>query len=73
MKKNIAILTLSTLVFLSCGKETKEVTNNEPAIKVVVNGLATNNSEFITASGKTEAESSANLSTRMMGYVLKFT
>jgi RND family efflux transporter MFP subunit len=71
MKNYITILSLSTLVFLSCGKEKKEVTNNEPAIKVVVNGLATNNSEFITASGKTEAESSANLSTRMMGYVTK--
>jgi RND family efflux transporter MFP subunit len=67
----ITILSLVTLVLFSCGKEAKEVTNNEPAIKVVVNGLATNNSEFITASGKTEAESSANLSTRMMGYVTK--
>ncbi len=67
----ITILSLATLVLFSCGKEAKEVTNNEPAIKVVVNGLATNNSEFITASGKTEAESSANLSTRMMGYVTK--
>jgi RND family efflux transporter MFP subunit len=69
--KKITILSLATLVFLSCGKEAKEVTNNEPAIKVVASGLATNNSEFITASGKTEAESSANLSTRMMGYVTK--
>jgi len=71
MKKIITILTLTTILFVSCGKDKKEVTNNEPAIKVVVNGLATNNSEFITASGKTEAESSANLSTRMMGYVTK--
>lgn len=67
----ITILSLATLVLFSCGKEAKEVTNNEPAIKVVVNGLATNNSAFISASGKTEAESSANLSTRMMGYVTK--
>ena len=69
--KKTTILSLATLVLFSCGKEAKEVTNTEPAIKVVVNGLATNNSEFITASGKTEAESSANLSTRMMGYVTK--
>ena len=69
--KKIIFLSLSTLVLFSCGKEAKEVTNNEPAIKVVVNGSAANNSEFITASGKTEAESSANLSTRMMGYVTK--
>lgn len=71
MKKIITILTLTTILFVSCGKDKKEVTNNEPAIKVVANGLSTNNSEFITASGKTEAESSANLSTRMMGYVTK--
>lgn len=71
MKKNIAILTLSTLVFLSCGKEAKEVTNPDAPIKVQVNGTSSNNSEFISASGKTEAESSANLSTRMMGYVTK--
>jgi uncharacterized protein YcfL len=57
--KKIIILGLSTLVLFSCGKEAKEVTNNEPAIKVVVNDSAANNSEFITASGKTEAESSA--------------
>ena len=69
--KKITILGLFTLVLLSCGKEAKEVANNEPAIKVVVNGSTANNTEFITASGKTEAESSANLSTRMMGYVTK--
>jgi RND family efflux transporter MFP subunit len=69
--KKTTILGLSTLVLFSCGKEAKEVTNNEPVIKIVVNGSAANNSEFITASGKTEAESSANLSTRMMGYVTK--
>jgi RND family efflux transporter MFP subunit len=71
MSKNIMILTLSVLVFLSCGKDAKEVTNSDTPIKVQVNGTASNNSEFITASGKTEAESSANLSTRMMGYVTK--
>ena len=69
--KKIIILGISTLVLFSCGKEAKEVTNNEPVIKVVVNGSSANNTEFITASGKTEAESSANLSTRMMGYVTK--
>lgn len=71
MKNILTTLTLSTLLFVSCGKETKETTNNEPAIAVQVSGSTSNNSEFITASGKIEAENSANLSTRMMGYVTK--
>ncbi len=71
-KKTIAILTLSTFLFLSCGKDKKELTNNEPAIAVQVSGISANsNSEFVTASGKIEAENSANVSTRMMGYVTK--
>jgi len=72
MKKTIAILTLSAVLFISCGKNKKEVINNEPAIPVKVSGITgdTNNST-ITASGKIEAENSANVSTRMMGYVTK--
>ncbi|MEO8235282.1 MAG: efflux RND transporter periplasmic adaptor subunit [Flavobacterium sp.] len=71
MKKTIAILTLSIL-FISCGKEKTEITNNTPAISVKVSGIsADNNGEFVTASGKIEAENSANVSTRMMGYVTK--
>jgi RND family efflux transporter MFP subunit len=71
-KKTIAILTLSTFLFLSCGKDKKEVTNNEPAIAVQVSGIsADSNAPFVTASGKIEAENSANVSTRMMGYVTK--
>lgn len=72
MKKNIAILTLSTFLFLSCGKDRKQATNNEPAIAVQVSGIsADSNAPFVTASGKIEAENSANVSTRMMGYVTK--
>lgn len=73
MKKTITILTISTFLFLSCGKEKKETAaNNEPAIAVKVNGIsADTNGEFVTASGKIEAENSANVSTRMMGYVTK--
>lgn len=72
MKKTIIILTLSTFLFLSCGRDKKETTNNEPAIPVKVSGVSpNNNSEFVTASGKIEAENSANVSTRMMGYVTK--
>ena len=72
MKKIITLLTLLTFLFISCGKDKKEIINNEPAIAVKVSGISENiNGEFITASGKIEAENSANVSTRMMGYVTK--
>ena len=71
-KKIITILTISTFLFISCGKDKKETTNNEPAIAVQVSGIsADSNAPFVTASGKIEAENSANVSTRMMGYVTK--
>ena len=70
--KIIAILSISTLLMVSCGKAKSEVITKEPAIAVKVSGVSGNdNSPFITASGKIEAENSANLSTRMMGYVTK--
>lgn len=70
--KKIIILSFITVLLISCGKDKKEATNNEPAIAVKVSGIATdNNSNFISASGKIEAENSANVSTRMMGYVTK--
>lgn len=72
MKTRITILSLITVLLISCGKEKKEVTNNEAVIHVKVSGIAAdNNPDFISASGKTEAENSANVSTRMMGYVTK--
>jgi RND family efflux transporter MFP subunit len=70
--KIIAILSISTLLMVSCGKEKNEVIAKEAAIAVKVSGVSENdNSPFVTASGKIEAENSANLSTRMMGYVTK--
>lgn len=72
MKNIIAILSISAILFTSCGKDKKEISQNEPVISVKVSGISTdNNSEFVTASGKIEAENSANVSTRMMGYVTK--
>lgn len=72
MKKKIAIFSLSALLFISCGKDKKEILNNEPAIAVKVGGISIDNqTEFVTASGKIEAKNSANISTRMMGYVTK--
>lgn len=66
-------LTVSLLALLaSCNGDKKEAVKNEPAIAVQVSGTASDgNSWFVTASGKIEAQNSANLSTRMMGYVTK--
>ena len=66
-------LTISLLALLaSCNGDKKEAVKNEPAIAVQVSGTASDgNSSFVTASGKIEAQNSANLSTRMMGYVTK--
>lgn len=73
MKKYSLLIALASVFMLnSCGKDRKEVTDNTPAIPVKVSGMtAQNNGSFVTASGKIEAENSANVSTRMMGYVTK--
>ena len=72
MKKIIAILSISAIVLTSCGGDKKETITKETAIAVKVSGVSENTEGgFITASGKIEAENSANLSTRMMGYVTK--
>ncbi len=76
MKKIYTTLTLIalSLVAISCGgkKEKTVFANTGPAVTVTLNTLdADNNSPFITASGKIEAANSANLSTRMMGFVNK--
>jgi RND family efflux transporter MFP subunit len=72
MKKFIIpILTLSLSLLFSCGSDQKEV-KTLAAIPVKVSGtVEITNSPFVTASGKIEAENSANVSTRMMGYVTK--
>jgi RND family efflux transporter MFP subunit len=70
--KIIAILSISAVLLTSCGGDKKEQIAKEPAIAVKVSGVSENtNSPFVTASGKIEAENSANLSTRMMGFVTK--
>lgn len=67
--KLFAVITL--LGLLSCGSEDKKtVADNSPAIAVKVAQVRDNNdSPFLAVSGKIQAENSANLSTRMMGYV----
>ncbi len=72
MKKRITILLLSSLFLLSCGKEQKVLSDTAAPITVKVSGTtAESQSPFVTASGKIEAEKSANVSTRMMGYVTR--
>ncbi|WP_040252752.1 efflux RND transporter periplasmic adaptor subunit [Psychroserpens mesophilus] len=75
MKTYIYLITLITaLLFLeSCGnKDKKTVVDNSPAIAVTVNQVkANNNSPFLSVSGKIQSTNSADLSTRMMGYVDK--
>jgi len=68
----IPIVALTMAVLTSCKGEKKETLVREPAIAVKLSGITENNSSpFVTASGKIEAENSANLSTRMMGFVTK--
>lgn len=70
--KAVALLIITVLV-ASCGnKDKKLVANNTTVINVKVKTVKEENgSTFLSASGKIEAVSSANLSTRMMGYVDK--
>jgi RND family efflux transporter MFP subunit len=72
MKTKITIVIFSTLFLISCGGEKKNEIANETPIAVKVSGTTENdNSPFVTASGKIESQNSANVSTRMMGYVTK--
>ena len=75
MKYNNYIIGLLALTFLAigCGGEgQKTMAGNSPAVAVKVSSVSENSSiPFLTASGKVEAAKSANISTRMMGYVDK--
>lgn len=63
----------ATVLISSCGSEDKKaVVDNSPAIAVqVITVSEDNSSPFLSVSGKIEAAKSANISTRMMGYVDK--
>lgn len=65
------ILFLSLLVFAaSCSKEEERTAVELPAVPVVTQELSESDSgQYITASGQIVAENSAQLSTRIMGYV----
>jgi RND family efflux transporter MFP subunit len=73
-KKYIIALSLGLAIFVtSCGDTKQEVAiNDTPAISVVVKASSQNtDGSFLSVSGKIEAINSANISTRMMGYVDK--
>ena len=76
MKNRYTIFTIFTLSLLviSCGNKKEKTTaiNIGPTVAVTLNAINEENTNpFITASGKIEAANSANLSTRMMGFVKK--
>uniref|UniRef100_UPI00404B011D efflux RND transporter periplasmic adaptor subunit n=1 Tax=Flavobacterium sp. TaxID=239 RepID=UPI00404B011D len=70
MKKITILLVMTAFLFQSCGKESKNIASDEKAIPVQVKQVTNQqNGSFVSASGQIEAENSANVSTRMMGYV----
>ena len=75
MKKYTSIFTLFivTAFMVSCGnKDNTLATANTPVIIVKTSQVETNNtSPFLAVSGKIQAANSADLSTRLMGYVTK--
>ncbi|MDD7915137.1 efflux RND transporter periplasmic adaptor subunit [Polaribacter ponticola] len=73
MKKYIHIIALfaASLIITSCGSEDKKVAvDTTRAIAVKVSAVVVNNNTpFLSVSGKIEASNSADLSTRIMGFV----
>lgn len=74
MKKYSYIFSLAlSLMILSCGSEDKKVVaDNAPTIPVKVAKVQVNiNNQYLAVSGKIQASKSADISTRMMGFVSK--
>lgn len=70
MRQAILIASIATMFLVSCGgQKQKEVKELTPINVQVASVLGSSGINYISASGKIEAEQSANLSTRMMGYV----
>ncbi|NNG10834.1 MAG: efflux RND transporter periplasmic adaptor subunit [Arenibacter sp.] len=72
-KLYIGVLIAMIITISSCGNDNKKVEpDNTPAVTVKVNAASEQSGgNYLTASGKIEAVNSANISTRMMGYVDK--
>lgn len=75
MKKYIYLLTIvsASLIMVSCNNRDKAlVADSLPAIPVKVSQITSNNnSPYLSVSGKIQAANSADLSTRIMGFVNK--
>jgi RND family efflux transporter MFP subunit len=73
MQKKIFLLAIGIATLAAaCSKESKKINPQAKPIAVQVRQLATDKQTgFVSASGTIESENSANLSTRMMGYVTK--
>lgn len=72
MKKIITSIAFLSLIgfVMSCSKSEEKTATKLPAISVTINEtVGSNSGKYVTSSGKIEAENSANISTRMMGYV----
>ena len=70
--KKIIIPFIALIALVSCKKEATETLPTEKPIVVKVSGIsAGTNSSFVSASGKIEAENSANLSTRIISFITK--
>lgn len=69
MKKILYTLALASLFYNCGGKEPQKVASETPISVTVQPVTETNNTPFVSASGKIEAVNSATLSTRMMGFV----
>ncbi|MCO5230871.1 MAG: efflux RND transporter periplasmic adaptor subunit [Chitinophagales bacterium] len=73
-KINLLIASISLMTFLvSCTEESTTSIQELPPVNVSVQQVEGNsNGKYVTASGKIEAEHSANISTRMMGYITSY-
>ena len=68
--KSVALFSLLTTFLFSCSGDKTKDAKVLPAVAATVNQVAgANSSKYVSASGKIEAENSANVSTKMMGYI----
>ncbi|MDT8414487.1 MAG: efflux RND transporter periplasmic adaptor subunit [Flavobacteriaceae bacterium] len=70
--KKICILSFTVLLLFSCSDDKKKTESNETVVSVRVQSVSSGEIRpFVSASGKIESENSAEIGTRMMGYVAK--
>lgn len=72
MKTTISLLSLASFLLLlaACSAPEEKKASEIPAIPAEVAVISNSNAgSFVAASGKIEAQNSANISTRMMGYI----